>query len=112
MDAFAKRDLKIDISNANATSPLKNLFVTSTSSSQRNGLEATPGGNPIVAICYVFLDMKPMTLKERLDSDQYFAHQDLRKNFKKSMTFVIKHFEALQLVDSGPNEDNRDACGS
>lgn len=45
--------------------------------------------------------MRPLTLKERLQSDLDISHHLLKKYFSEFLSHTIKFAEACQLIDNG-----------
>ena len=63
--------------------------------------------NQKVAVCHFLSAIFAKTLKERLESDLEFAHDKLKRDFKKFMAHTIKVSEAFRIVDSGPKKNKK-----
>lgn len=101
------------MTDKDACSCIKTLFVSYRSLLRRNGLTWMTKDNDKIAVYQVPSAIRLESLRIRLESDLELSHCDLRKDFKGFMYHAIKLFEAFQLVDNGAptkrrkNQDSR-----
>lgn len=89
------------MTDKDARSRIKNLFVSYRSLLSCNGLTWLNQGNEKIAVHYVISEIRTESLRVRLETDLELSHYDLRKDFKGFMSHAIKLSEAFQLVDIG-----------
>ena len=105
LDDIVERELKMDMNDKNARSPIETLFVSYHSILRRNGIAWLLDANQKVTVWHVLSAIRPKTLKDRLEPDLEFTHHKLEKDFKKFMAHTIKVSEAFQILDSGPKKN-------
>lgn len=104
LDEIVRKDLRMNMHDANATSRIESVFVGYHQILRRNGLSWIVKDNQKVAVSHVLSAIRPLSLRTRLESDLELSHHELKKNFKGFMKHAIRLSEAFQLVDIGkPN---------
>lgn len=107
LDDIVKKELRTDMSDSNAKSRMRNLFVSYRAILKRHGVAWLLEDNQKVAVDHVLSAIRPTSVKERLESDLEFAKYELKKNFQGFMKHAIRVAEAFQIVDNGKPRSNR-----
>lgn len=102
LDEIVARDLRTNINNTNASAGMQDLFANYHTILSRNGLKWIISDNQKVSMQQLLSEIKPTSLRERLDSDVAFSYHPLPKTFTWFLTHAVKLVEAFQLVDSEP----------
>ena len=102
LDKIVDGELRTNMRNNNATARMKDLFASYYTILSRNGLKWIVTENQKVSVGHVLSAVRPVSLKERLESDLSFSHHHLKKDFNGFLAHAIKLAEAFQLVDCGP----------
>lgn len=108
LDDIVSKELRTNMSDRNAKSRMRNLFVSYRTILRRHGIEWILEDNEKVAVKHVLSAIRPNTLRQRLESDLEFAYHSLKKDFTGFMDHAIKLAEAFQLVDNGKPKGNKD----
>lgn len=107
LDAIVSKELVMDMANSNAKSRMEGLFIRYHSILNEQGLTWIVQDNQKLAVSHVLSAIRPVTLKERLESDLGFSQHALKKDFHGFLKHAVKLSEAFQLVDSGPRRRPR-----
>lgn len=102
LDDIVKRELRTNMKNNNATARMQDLFSSYITILGRHGLKWIVTDNQKIAVQHVLSAIRPVSLKDRLESDLSFSHHPLKKDFKGFLKHSIRLAEAFQIVDSGP----------
>lgn len=94
-------NLREDMIYDNATSRIKNLFMSYKSLLRRSQLSWVTKNNAKVALYCVLSAFRPESLKKRLDSDLWLSNNELRKDFNKFMKQSIELSVAYHLINNG-----------
>ena len=94
IEDYVERKLKMNMNNRNDKSRMQSLFANYHSLLSQNGVSWI--------IEHVLSVIQRQTLRERLESDLSFSHDELKKDLKEFLKHVVKLSEAFQLVDSDP----------
>lgn len=110
LDSIVRTELKMDMSDSNATSRMESLFMAYHKLLRINGLAWVLKSNQKISVFHVLSAIKPLSLQNRIESDLEFAYYDCRKDFQKFMRHCIRLSESFQVLDNGPTkkrEENR-----
>lgn len=90
----------------NACFYIKRFFVDYHSLFTNKGLNCKLNSQwqPKTAASHVLSAIKPMSFKEKVESNLLFSHHDLRKNFLMFLTHAVRILKALQLLEAGPRK--------
>lgn len=102
LDTIVSKELIMDMSNRNAKYRMEGLFIRYHSILAEQGLTWIVKENQKLAVSHVLSAIRPVTVKERLESDLGFSQNALKKDFSGFLKHTVKISEAFQLVDSGP----------
>lgn len=98
------KKLRVDMSNKNAMSGTKKLFVKYQINISRQGLSWLINYNSKVAVYHVLCNIHPDHLQSRLRSDLDFAFSDLKKDLQVFMKHEIRLSDAFKLVKSATKQ--------
>lgn len=99
LDKLVHTHLRIDLTDKDARSRMKNFFLSYKLLLCRHGLTWLTQSNDDIDVCHVLSSIRPELLRDRLESVRDFSHYNLRIDFKGFTTQAIKLSEAFQLLD-------------
>ena len=109
LDSLVKNQLRMDMSDKNASSGMESLFLSYQKLLRRHGLAWLLKANQKVAVYHLLPAIKPSQLQNRLDADLDFAYHEYRKDFPKFMEHCIRLSEAFQILDNGPGKKREES---
>ena len=107
LDRMVETQLHMDMNVKSADARVQKLFMTYHTILRKNGLAWILKENQKVAVYHVLSAIRPLTFKQRIESDLSFSYHTLKKDFRGFREHVHKLAVAFQLVDCGPRWDRR-----
>lgn len=105
---MVEKKLRTNMNKNSATARMHDLFSGYHTIPSRHDLKWIIKENQKVAVQHVLSAVRPMVLKEHLESDLSFSHHELKKDFNKFLAHDIKLAEAFQLVDAGKGRKRKE----